>query len=151
MYDIDQYYKKINSDECDCSNWFEVWMSLQRDLYTSEFVNEDVLLTTNSLTFSQRQQFIEWFPTFTHHIIWVTSPKEKCIEGNNARRRHVPIDLAVIYKAKNQNEAKNIFYELINFLNNVEYNILNNNTIFVKISIGEFFPDLGCSRHYEFE
>lgn len=92
MYDIDQYYEKINGDECDRSNWFEVWMSLWRDLHTSELANEDVLLTTNSLTFSQRRQFIEWFPTFTHHILWVTSPKEKCIEGNNARRRHVPID-----------------------------------------------------------
>ena len=60
-------------------------------------------------------------------------------------------DLAVIYEAKNQNEAKNIFHELVNFLNDVEYNILDNNTIFVKTGIGEFFPDLGCSRHYELE
>lgn len=92
MYDVDRYYEKINGDECNRNNCFNVWMNLWQDLHNSEAANEDILLTTNALTVSQRRQFIEWFPTFTHHILWVTSPKEKCIEGNNSRKRHVPID-----------------------------------------------------------
>ena len=92
MYDVDEYYVKINGDECDRSNFFDVWMALWKDLHESELKGEDVLLTTNALTVSQRNQFIEWFPTFTHHMLWVTAPKEKCIEGNNARKRQVPME-----------------------------------------------------------
>ena len=92
IYDVDKYYEMINGDECDRSHWFEVWIKLYQDLHESELRGEDILLTTNALTVSQRQQFIEWFPTFKHHILWVTAPLEKCIEGNNSRRRKVPID-----------------------------------------------------------
>lgn len=92
IYDVDKYYEIVNGDECDRSNWFDVWMLLWQDLHKSEMAQEDVILTTNSLTVSQRRQFIEWFPTFIHHCLWVTAPKERCIEGNNSRRRHVPED-----------------------------------------------------------
>lgn len=93
VYDVDNYYALINGDECIRENTFEVWMTLWRDLHNSEICGEDVLLTTNALTVSQRNQFIEWFPTFTHHIIWVTSPKARCYIGNNKRKRHVPSDV----------------------------------------------------------
>ena len=89
-FDPDMYYAKINGDECDRSNWFDVWMSLYQDIHKAELANKDIIVTTNSLTVSQRTQFLEWFPTFTHHILWVTAPKEQCLEGNNSRRRHVP-------------------------------------------------------------
>lgn len=92
IYDVDKYYELINGDECDRSNFFQVWIKLYEDLHESEVKAEDVLLTTNALTESQRQQFIEWFPSFKHHILWVTAPKERCFEGNAARRRQVPID-----------------------------------------------------------
>lgn len=92
IFDVDKYYEKINGDECDRSNWFDVWITLWQDLHKSELANEDVLLTTNALTVSQRTQFVEWFPTFTHHILWVTASKEMCFIGNKARRRHVPED-----------------------------------------------------------
>ncbi len=90
IFDVDSYYEKINGDECIRSNWFEVWISLFQDLHKSELNNEDILLTTNALTVSQRRQFIEWFPTFKHHLLWVTAPKEKCMQGNRQRRRHLP-------------------------------------------------------------
>ena len=93
FFDVDKYYEKINGDECNRSNTFDVWITLFKDIHESEINNKDVLLTTNSLTVSQRRQFIEWFPTFKHHMLWVTSPKEKCILGNESRRRHVPKDV----------------------------------------------------------
>lgn len=90
MYDVDDYYEKVNGDECIHENFFDVWMLLWQDLHNSEINNEDILITTNALTTNQRHQFIEWFPTFKHHLIWVTAPKEKCLEGNKNRKRHVP-------------------------------------------------------------
>ncbi len=90
IFDVDKYYEKINGDECDRSNWFEVWITLFKDIHESELKGENVLITTNALTVSQRRQFVEWFPTFEHHLMWVTAPKEKCLQGNLQRRRHLP-------------------------------------------------------------
>lgn len=89
-FDVDEYYAIINGDECDRSHCFEVWIALYQDLHKAEIENRDVLLTTNALTVSQRQQFIEWFPSFKHHMIWVKSPFPQCLEGNKNRRRQVP-------------------------------------------------------------
>ncbi len=90
--DVDEYYAKINGDETIRDNFFDVWHTLFADLHKYEMEGKDVLLTTNSLTVSQRRQFIEWFPTFKHHMIWVTAPWEKCVEGNSSRRRNVPLN-----------------------------------------------------------
>ena len=97
MYDADEYYAKINGDECIRANFFDVWIRIFQDLHQYEIEGKDVLLTTNSLTASQRRQFIEWFPTFTHHMLWVTAPKEKCLEGNKNRYRTIPEDILLKY------------------------------------------------------
>lgn len=91
LFDPDDYYKKINGDECIHENFFDVWITLYKDIHEAELAGKDILINTNALTVAQRNQFIEWFPTFEHHMIWVISPKEKCIEGNMSRRRHVPM------------------------------------------------------------
>ena len=90
FYDVDDYYKIVNGDECIHKNAFDVWHRLFEDLHKSELNKEDVLITTNALTVAQRRQFIEWFPKFDHHLLWVTAPLEKCLEGNKSRKRHVP-------------------------------------------------------------
>ena len=90
FYDVDEYYKKINGDECIHKNTFNVWHMLFDDLHQSELNKEDVLITTNALTVAQRRQFVEWFSTFNHHLIWVVSPLDKCLKGNKSRRRKVP-------------------------------------------------------------
>lgn len=105
-FDVDEYYAKINGDERDRSNFFEVWIALYQDLHKAEMENRDVLLTTNALTVSQRQQFIEWFPTFNHHMIWVKSPFPQCLEGNTNRKRIVPLD-AMIKQWKTQETPTN--------------------------------------------
>ena len=90
ILDVDEYYAKINGDERIRDNAFTVWHTLFQDIHDYEIDNKNVLLTANSLTVSQRRQFIEWFPTFQHHMLWVTAPWERCLEGNKARYRHVP-------------------------------------------------------------
>lgn len=92
IYDVDKYYEIINGDECDRSNPFEVWIKLYQDVHDSMVKGKDIILTVNALTVSQRRQFIEWFPDFNHHCLWVCTPKARCFEGNRQRRRHVPDD-----------------------------------------------------------
>lgn len=93
VLDVDAYYEKVNGDECIRKNFFEVWHMLFQDIHDLEISGKDVLLSTNALTVCQRSQFVEWFPTFVHHLIWVTAPWERCVEGNKSRRRHVPDDV----------------------------------------------------------
>ena len=90
--DVDSYYAEINGDECIRDNTFEVWHKLFRDVHELEEKGIDILFTSNALTINQRNQLVEWFPKFRHHLIWVVSPWEQCVEGNEKRRRHVPID-----------------------------------------------------------
>ena len=95
ILDVDEYYAKINGDERDRSNTFTVWHTIYQDIHDFEVANKNVLLTANALTVSQRRQFIEWFPTFRHHMLWVTAPLERCIEGNKSRYRNVPEDVLI--------------------------------------------------------
>ena len=90
IIDPDEYYAKINGDELIRANFFKVWITIYLDLHDLEVAGKDVIFTSNALTESQRTQFLEWFPSFRHHLLWVISPKEKCFEGNQLRRRHVP-------------------------------------------------------------
>ena len=95
ILDVDEYYAKINGDERIRDNTFDVWHTLFQDIHNYEISNKNVVLTANSLTVSQRKQFIEWFPTFRHHMLWVTAPLERCLEGNRARYRKVPDDVLI--------------------------------------------------------
>lgn len=95
FFDVDDYYRLINGDERIHTNSFEVWHKLFRDIHEREQKGEDVLLTTNALTVAQRRQLVEWFPIFEHHLIWVISPLEKCIEGNKNRFRNIPEELLI--------------------------------------------------------
>lgn len=88
----DDYYTRINGDECKHYNFFEVWMSMWRDIHNYEINGMDILIDTNALTRGQREQFLEWFPTFKHHLIWIKAPFELCIENNNKRRRVIPYE-----------------------------------------------------------
>ena len=90
ILDVDKYYEKINGDERIRDNMFDVWYTLYKDIHDYEVTNKNVLLTTNALTVSQRRQFVEWFPSFRHHMLWVTSPYEQCLIGNKKRHRQVP-------------------------------------------------------------
>lgn len=93
ILDVDEYYAKINGDEKIRTNTYAVWRTLFDDIHDYEIADKDVLLTTNSLTVSQRRQFVEWFPTFHRHMLWVTAPLERCLEGNRSRYRHVPDEI----------------------------------------------------------
>ena len=93
IFDVDKYYEKINGDECIRENKFKVWWTMFADIHEAEEKGEDVILTTNALVYTDRADFVSWFPSFKHHLLWVISPYDKCVEGNKMRKRHVPDEI----------------------------------------------------------
>lgn len=119
MLDVDEYYAKINGDERNRDNFFEVWIALWKDLHQYEIEGKNIILTTNSLTRSQRDQFIEWFPTYKHHCLWVMADKDKCFEGNKNRYRNVPEDkLEKMWQRMEFPSAKEDYWDSIAFITN---------------------------------
>jgi len=131
IYDSDDYYKKINGDERIHKNTFDVWHMLFRDIHNSELDGKDVILTSNALTVAQRRQLIEWFPTFKHHLLWVISPLDKCIEGNKNRYRSIPED--VLLKHWNKMEFPNAHEADWDTITHVTNCWDNNNYIIFKL------------------
>jgi len=90
----DEYYGRINGDECDRSHTFEIWMAMFRDIHTAELAGRDVIIDSDNLTYAQRNQWIEWFPGFDAHIlVFIEDDFNKCMERVNKRKRTVPEDI----------------------------------------------------------
>lgn len=88
--DIDEFYAKVNGDECDRRNKFEVWIEFFKAIHEAEINNVDCVIETAGLTRYQRREFIEWFPTFQHHLIFVEATKALRELNNVFRNRRVP-------------------------------------------------------------
>ena len=89
---IDDFYAEVNGDECIHENPFEVWINFFLAIRESEMMKENIVVDTNALTFCHRTQFIEWFPEFDHHLIYIKASKELYILNNNNRKRVIPLD-----------------------------------------------------------
>ena len=63
------------------------------------------------------------------------------------------LDIAVVYAAKSVKEARKICHELINYLNDIERQYVHTDILFGRTKnnkeLTDFFPDLGCARHWE--
>lgn len=97
---IDDFYKKINGDECKHDNTFNVWIAFFKEINKMSEQEKDCIIDTNALTWHQRMQFIEWFPNFNHHIIFIDAPFELQKKNNQTRIRKVP-DNAMDKMARN--------------------------------------------------
>ena len=86
----DLYYERINGDDTIRANTFEVWMAMFRDINTAMKDGKNVLIDSDNLTFHQRTQWIEWFPDFTHILVFFEAPFETCMEQMKMRRRKLP-------------------------------------------------------------
>lgn len=87
---IDDFYALINGDECIHTNTFEVWIEFYKAIHKAEINDIDVIIDTNAITKSHREQFVEWFPTFEHHLIYIDAVPELRKKNNKSRRRQVP-------------------------------------------------------------
>lgn len=87
---VDDFYAQVNGDECIRENKFDVWIEFWKAIHNAEINNEDCVVDTNALTAHQRKEFIEWFPTFEHHLIYVYTDESQRYVNNKLRKRQVP-------------------------------------------------------------
>ncbi len=87
---VDEFYRKLNGTELDRSNFFDVWISFFQEIHRCETEDIDILIDTDNLTRGQREQFLEWFPTFEHHLIVIKASEELRRSNNHRRNRNVP-------------------------------------------------------------
>ena len=104
----DSYYERINGDECDRTDTFEIWMAMFRDIHIAEKNGYNVLIDSDNLTYAQRNQWIEWFPYFDEHILlFLEEDYNTCFDRVSKRRRTIPeiIMREKMYKWENPLEA----------------------------------------------
>jgi predicted kinase len=87
---VDDFYAKVNGDERDRSNKFEVWIEFFQAIHAAEKAGMDCVVEISGLTRNQRMEFIDWFPTFEHHLIFIEAAAELRNMNNKSRARTVP-------------------------------------------------------------
>ena len=86
----DDFYALINGDERVHENLFEAWSAMFLAIHTAELNGKDCVVDTNALTQGQRAQFLDWFPGFEHHLIYIEASEKLRRENNMKRLRVVP-------------------------------------------------------------
>lgn len=95
---IDDFYTLINGDERLHEDSTDVWLIFFKAIHLAEMHGRDVVIDTNSPTKTKRTEFLDWFPSFEHHLIFVNAPFELCVCNNASRNRKIP-----------ENELREIF------------------------------------------
>lgn len=89
-FGIDDFYRIINGSEHLHEDETDVWLIFFKALHLAQAHGRDIIVDTNSQTAAKRTEFLDWFPSFEHHLIFVTAPFKLCKENNDRRSRHVP-------------------------------------------------------------
>ena len=96
---IDDFYTLINGDERRHEDETEVWLIFFKAIHLAEQHGRNVIIDTNSPTATKRSEFVDWFPNFEHHLIFIDAPFELCKQNNASRWRQIPDDeLREIYE-----------------------------------------------------
>ena len=88
----DDFYELVNGDAKIRTNRFTVWMTFFSAINAAMEEGQSVVIDTNALRLNDRDQFLDWFPDFDHHMIFIDAPYELRSKNNQARDRHVPED-----------------------------------------------------------
>ena len=59
-------------------------------IHMAEKNGKDCVVDTNALTLVQRGQFLDWFPAFEHHLIYIEADEALLRKNNASRRRRIP-------------------------------------------------------------
>lgn len=86
----DNIYALLNGDEKIHKNKFEVWMTLFRAIHIAEQSGTDCVVDTNALSHLDRDQFLGWFPSFEHHLVFISASPEQRKLNNSRRERQIP-------------------------------------------------------------
>lgn len=88
---IDDMYATFNGDPTSHDNKFDVWMTFWRQIHVAELAGHDIVVDTNAPTRLDRDEFLNWFPTFEHHLIWIDASASLCLKNNQRRSRVIPL------------------------------------------------------------
>ena len=86
---VDDIYRQLNGDELIRTNKFEVWISLFQEIHRLEIAEKDVIIDTNALKHSHRVQFVDWFPSYNHHLIFVSADHDLRMRNIENRLRKI--------------------------------------------------------------
>ena len=86
----DDFYAASNGDECIHENEFEVWIAMYQAIHLAEMNGQNCVVDTDALTKTHRTEFLDWFPSFEHHMVYIAAEKWLRYSNNDFRRRHVP-------------------------------------------------------------
>ena len=87
---IDDMYATFNGDPTSHDNKFDVWMTFFRQIHAAEVAGQDVVIDTNAPTRADRFEFLNWFSSFEHYLIWIHASERLCLENNKHRSRVIP-------------------------------------------------------------
>ncbi len=86
----DSFYALINGDVRRRDHLFEAWMSMFVAIHAAEQDGRDCVVDTNALTVGQRAQFLDWFPAFEHHLVYIEAGEDLRRKNNRNRSRTIP-------------------------------------------------------------
>lgn len=119
---IDDFYAKVNGDECLHTNTFEVWIEFYKAIHEAEVNELDCIIDTNAITKTHRAQFVEWFPTFEHHLIYIGANETLRKKNNKQRRRQVPDDVMERMTAQLETPYISEDFKTITYIFNINNN-----------------------------
>lgn len=87
---IDDMYACFNGDPTSHDNKFDVWITFFRQIHAAEVAGQDVVIDTNAPARSDRDEFLNWFSSFDHYLIWIDAEPRLCLDNNKNRSRVIP-------------------------------------------------------------
>ena len=63
---------------------------LKKSIFAFKFLPLNCVVDTDALTKTHRTEFLDWFPSFEHHMVYIAAEKWLRYSNNDFRRRHVP-------------------------------------------------------------
>ena len=96
----DDFYAKVNGDEKIHTNKFEVWIELFKEIRKCETGGVDCIVDSNYLSSSSRDELVNWFSDFEHHIIYVDADDALRMQNNRMRGRQIPDDVMLRMRVK---------------------------------------------------
>lgn len=125
----DDFYAKVNGSELRRGNKFEVWQELFNAIHQAETDGVSCLVDTNSLSAASRDEMVNWFPGFDHHLIYIEADEQLRMENNRKRIRQIPDEIMIAMRTKVEppvwNTLDKRWLSLTRILNdNKEYRII---------------------------
>ena len=133
---VDDMYATFNGDPTSHDNKFDVWMTFWRQIHAAEMAGQDIVVDTNAPTCLDRAEFLNWFPTFDHYLVWVDASRALCLKNNKQRSRVIPYEqmknmfqffeepyVGEEKKFHNRSEWKRIFH-ILNYDNSFNISVM---------------------------